>query len=148
MPITYALDQDRKLIRAEVAGEFTADDMLRCVTDAAVEAKGAGWNVISDHRRISHPATRDQLERLTGRLESMRRHFSGARWAVVTTNVASFGMMRMLQVMAERIPMQLQIFGDYEEAERWVTSRPSAAIPFDTAPPDTAPSDAAPSGDP
>lgn len=127
MPITYVLDPAIKLIRAEVEGEFSAADMLRCVMDAGVEADGPGWNIISDHRRIAHPATRNQLEQLTSRLESMRLYFSNARWAVVTTNIASFGMMRMLQVMAERIPIQLQIFDRYDEAERWASGAPAGS---------------------
>lgn len=121
MPITYVLDKTRRLIRAEVVGSFTAADMLQCVTGAAAEAGEPGWNVISDHRAISHPATRGQLEQLTSQLTEMHRHFAGARWAVVTTNPASFGMMRMLQVLALRVPMELDIFARYDEAERWAS---------------------------
>ena len=106
-------------MRAAVQGDFTADDMLRTVSDAAREAGEPGWNVLSDHREIGEPATREQLEQLVGHLTVLRRYFQGARWAVIVARPASYGMMRMLQVLAERVPVTVRIFVDAARAERW-----------------------------
>ena len=119
MPITHELDRERRLVRAVVRGDFTADDMLRTVSDAARAAGEPGWNVLSDHREIGEPATREQLEQLVGHLAVQRRWFHGSRWAVVVARPASYGMMRMLQVLAERVPMTVRVFVDADRAERW-----------------------------
>ena len=120
MPITYQLDHDARLIRATVRGDFTANEMLACVSGAATEAGEPGWNILSDHREIGEPATRGQVEILVEQLASLRRFFAEARWAVIVSKPASFGMMRMLSAMAERVPMEVRVFKDAEHAEWWV----------------------------
>lgn len=119
MPITYRLDREARLVRAEVRGEFTAQEMLATVAGAAAEAGQPGFNVLSDHREIGTPATREQVERLVDFLELLRAHVAGARWAVVVSKPASFGTMRMLEALAERVPLTVRVFFDLERAERW-----------------------------
>jgi hypothetical protein len=122
VPITYTLDREARLVRAAVRGDFTADDMLACVSAAALDAGEAGYNVVSDHREIGEPATRSQVVTLVEHLATLRRYFAGARWAVIVSKPASFGMMRMLGTMAERVPMEVHVFKDAEQAERWARS--------------------------
>jgi hypothetical protein len=117
VPITYRVDRDARLIRAEVHGDFTVTDIVDTVNAAAGEA-GPGFDVLSDHRGVGEPATRTQLEQMVG-LEALRRNFVGRRWAVVVSSRASFGMMRMLEVLAERVPMTVRVFVSIERAERW-----------------------------
>ena len=119
VPITYQLDQAVRLVRATVEGDFTAEDMLDCVSSAARELEHAGWNILSDHRAIGAPATRAQIERLVDRLYDLRRVFAGARWAVVVAQPASYGMMRMLSTLAEEVPLTVRVFGELEGAEGW-----------------------------
>lgn len=120
MPISYQLDRDARLVRATVQGDFTAHDILACVSGAAADAEEPGWNVLSDHREIGEPATRGQVELLVEQLAALRRFFGGARWGVIVSKPASFGMMRMLGAMAERVPMDIHVFRDAEHAEWWV----------------------------
>lgn len=104
-------------------GDFSIDDMLSCVSMAAAEAGEPGYNVISDHREIGEPATRAQLEELVSHIATLREYFVGARWAVIVGTAASYGMMRMLEVLAERVPMLVQVFSGEAEAEQWARSR-------------------------
>ena len=113
------MDHDARLVRATVAGDFTIEDMLRCVSGAAAEAGGPGYNVLSDHRNVGEPATRPQLEALVSHIAALRRYFGGARWAVIVATPASYGMMRMLGVLAERVPMEVRVFSDADAAEQW-----------------------------
>ena len=135
MPISHELDHARRLVRAAVRGDFTADNMLRTVSDAAREAGEPGWNVLSDHREIGEPATREQLEQLVGHLAVLRRYFQGSRWAVVVARPASYGMMRMLQVLAERVPMTVRVFVDAARAERWALGATDDELDEGDAPP-------------
>jgi hypothetical protein len=119
VPITYVLDRDAHLVHATVRGDFTVDEMLSSVTGAATAAGEAGYNVVSDHREIGEPITRVQLEQLVDHLAALRSYFAGARWAVVVSKPASFGMMRMFEVLAERVPMTVRVFVDADRAQRW-----------------------------
>ena len=131
VPISYTLDREARLIRAVVQGDFTVQDMLACVSGAARDAGEPGFNVISDHREIGEPATREQVEELVQYLSGLRDYFAGARWAVMVSKPASFGMMRMLGVMAERVPMDVRVFFDAPRAELWARSGVDSAAPVD-----------------
>ena len=130
VPISYTLDREARLIRAVVQGDFTVHDMIACVSGAARDAGAPGFNVVSDHREIGEPATREQVEELVQHLAGLRDYFAGARWAVVVSKQASFGMMRMLGVMAERVPMDVRVFFDAVRAELWARSGVDPAAPI------------------
>ena len=119
MPISYRIDRPARLIRSTVEGTFTAAEMLSCVSTAVNEAHEPGFNIISDHRLIGEPATRDQVELLVDHLTDLRRYVRESRWAVIVAKPASFGMMRMFSVLAERVPLTVRVFMDAEEAEAW-----------------------------
>ena len=119
MPISYRIDRPVRLIRSTVEGDFTAAEMLACVSEAVHEAGERGYQIVSDHRLIGEPATRDQVELLVEHLTDLRRFVRDARWAVVVSKPASFGMMRMFAVLAERVPLTVRVFTDAEEAEQW-----------------------------
>ena len=131
VPISYTLDRETRLIRAVVQGDFSVQDMFACVSGAARDAAEPGFNVISDHREIGEPATREQVEELVLHLAGMRDYFAGARWAVMVSKPASFGMMRMLGVMAERVPMDVRVFFDAARAELWARSGVDSGAPAD-----------------
>lgn len=96
--------------------------MLACVSEAAAQVGDSGYHVLSDHREIGEPATRDQVETLVEHIADLRQYFACARWAVIVSKPASFGMMRMLSVMAERVPMEVRVFADADRAEWWARS--------------------------
>lgn len=119
MPISYRIDRPARLIRSTVEGTWTAAEMLSCVGTAVHEAGEPGFNIISDHRLIGEPATREQVELLVDHLTDLRRYVRDARWAVIVAKPASFGMMRMFSVLAERVPLTVRVFMDAAEAEAW-----------------------------
>jgi hypothetical protein len=122
VPITYHVDRETRLVRGVVRGDFTVDEMLTCVSAAAIDAGEPGYHVVSDHREIGEPATREQVESLVEHIAALHRYYAGARWAVIVSRPASFGMMRMLESMAERVPMEVRVFKDADDAEWWARS--------------------------
>lgn len=120
MPVALTVDHDSRLIRIAIHGDFTSAEMVEIVLRSAAAVRGPGYNILSDNRDIGTPATRAQMEQLATLLTGMREKFAGARWAVVVSRPASFGMMRMLAVFLEAIPITLEIFRDTEAAERWL----------------------------
>lgn len=122
MPISHVVDTERRLLTFAVTGTLSTAEMLAAV-DEAVAGVGAGrYRVLSDHRGLDTPSTTPQLEALVGHLLKYRAIFAGSRWAVVVVKPASFGMMRMLSVLAERIPMKVEVFTDPASAMSWLES--------------------------
>lgn len=124
MAIRTQVDAARRLVLAEIVGEFSLDDILGAI-DASVAdpAFRPGFDVLSDHVRTARPIAVDELRRMTEHLRSIPA-MAGARWAVVVGQPASYGMMRMLSVLAERIPIEVAIFETLEEAEHWLRGPP------------------------
>jgi hypothetical protein len=125
MPVTHTIDRAERIVRLTVTGALSIDEMRRTVDAVVAETEGeGGFCVLSDHRGLSTPSTPAQLEALVEYMHIAGRPFHRARWAVVTSNPASYGMMRLLMVIAERVPILVNVFEDMESAEHWLrTSR-------------------------
>ncbi len=120
MPIRYRIDKEERLVRAEVRGDFTTSDMIRALDNMVRDPDfEPGFNFLSDHAAVGEPVTPEQLDQLIAHLESLSEVLSGARWAIVATKPASYGMMRMLSVLAEAIPLRVAVFESLESAEEW-----------------------------
>ena len=122
MPITASLDTHAHVIRFVLTGTLSLNEMI-AATDAMVKEVGGNgsYDVLSDHRGLDTPATVEQLEALVEHLRRRAKALHGKKFAVVTATAASFGMMRMLSVLAERIPMTVEIFQDVATAEQWLS---------------------------
>jgi hypothetical protein len=122
MPITHLVNHDARLILTEIRGDFTTPELLNVVREVAREARDGGYNVVSDHRGIGEPATREQVEEFATQVTSLRSVFAGARWAFVASKPASYGMMRMFSVLISEVPLTVEIFHDRENAEHWAST--------------------------
>ena len=134
MPIEHWIDAAKHTVHAVCTGRVTLEEMIR-VIDSSVNDPSfeKGIDILSDHTGLEKPIETDQAQKLAAHLRLLRTHFAGSRWAVVTKMQASFGMMRMLSVFLERIPMQLQVFYSFVEAERWL-EQPRKARPPEPGP--------------
>jgi len=123
MPVRQWIEADRRRIRAVVAGDFKLDDVLEAI-DASVSDPDfePGFDVLSDHSEVGAPMGTDQLKQMTAHLQRLSRQLKDARWAIVASKPVSYGMMRMLSVFAERVPMRVEVFRSLEEAEAWLAA--------------------------
>jgi hypothetical protein len=122
MPIKYWIEKDHHRVRAVVSGDITIDDVYRAIQGSTEDADfEPGFDVLSDHTDVGQPLTIQQAKQMSSYLESLSGVMAHSRWAVITNQPASFGMMRMLSVFLEQVPMVLKVFGTLEEAERWLS---------------------------
>ena len=121
MSVTHMLDETHRLVRIEVSGTLTTAEMMAELDRAEAEVAGRGtYRVLSDHRGVETPATKEQIEAVVARLGRDGGPFHGTKWAVVTVKPASYGMIRMLAVLAEKIPIDVGIFDRVPDAEAWL----------------------------
>ena len=121
MPIKYHIDAQKRLIIAEVTGEISYSDIFQTITNSVHDpAFRKGFNVLSDHRGIVRVITTDQVEQTINLLKSYSDRLRNAKWAIVTRKPASYGMMRLLSVHAQSIPMEVKVFRNYDAASDWL----------------------------
>jgi hypothetical protein len=129
MPIMVWIDKDQRLIRSEVSGSFSEEAISNAINESVGHPDyEPGFNVLSDHTRVTEFITTPQAYSMARHLESLSDQMANVRWAVVTREPASYGMMRMMSVLVERVPMEVQIFATIEEAEEWVGSSPGTSV--------------------
>ena len=112
-------------------GEVTVADLLDGVTTAVSDPRfERGFDVFSDHTEIEKVISPAQVHSLVDHLQKASASLAGARWAIVTVKPASYGMMRMLAVYAERVPMEIRVFLSHDEAEQWLATpkRPTEVV--------------------
>ncbi|MEJ2054430.1 MAG: hypothetical protein P8X42_10955, partial [Calditrichaceae bacterium] len=82
-----------------------------------------GFNVLSDHTQIKKSITTKQVQALSSHIQKLKPYLADTRWAVLTAKKSSYGMMRMLSVYLESIPVELEVFYKLEEAEAWLNQK-------------------------
>ena len=136
MPIRIWIDKDQRLIRSEISGSFSEEDILNAINESVAHpGYEPGFNVLSDHTRVTEFITTPQAYSMARHLESLSEQMANVRWAVVTREPASNGMMRVMSVLVERVPMEVQIFETIEEAEEWLGSSPRTVLVNSKGPP-------------
>lgn len=123
MPIEHRIEPEQRRIRATVSGNFTLEEILDTINGTVNDPDfQRGYDILSDHTRVETAITTEQAGVTAEYLASLSLYFAGSRWAVVTTKDVSYGMMRMLSVFLERVPMDLRVFRSFDEAENWLAT--------------------------
>jgi hypothetical protein len=81
-----------------------------------------GFGILLDRSRLLKPATSDYMSRLVDFIEQRAPEID-ARWAIVTSDLASFGMGRKAEISASRA--NIRTFKDRASAELWLCQRGS-----------------------
>ena len=81
---------------------------------------GLRYVFLSDHRALEEPATPAQVSLVLQKVSELRGVYERSKWAIVVSSPASYGMMRLLEVHAEKIGLEVEIFRDIAEANKWV----------------------------
>lgn len=92
----------------------------RLAADPAVEP---GFGLLSDRRHINVPPTTTYVR---GSIDALAAHgdfFRSRRIAILTTDLATYGMARMAEVYAEGCRLAFKAFQDEEQAIAWASSK-------------------------
>jgi hypothetical protein len=126
MAFAYRIDSTRRLVLLTPPGPPTLQDWIdvidRLIVDPRIEP---GFGVISDRRHLSTPPTteyvRDSIKALCDRRDYFRWH----RVAILSGNLATYGMGRMAEMLAENHDLEFRVFTDETEAILWASGETS-----------------------
>ena len=122
MPININIDKDKRRVHATLIGEVSFDEMVEAIYSAVDDPLFTpGINILSDHTKLERPIKTNQAQALATHIDKLNKHFANSKWAVVTNKQASYGMMRMLSVFLKKVPMTLEVFYSYGEADTWIS---------------------------
>ena len=117
MPISYAIDAARQVVRIRLWGEVTREELdansLRLSSDPQFRPD---LPYICDARDLSVPPAIDDVVRA-----AYRSVFAaGTRRAIVAGSDVIYGLARLFAGRSGSVGDGLQIFRDMDEAERWL----------------------------
>ena len=129
MPLTVEIDHNERLLKFRLEGDWQTDVAFPQIASAFAELKvGERYDILSDHRGVSQPATPEHVKGMFELLKKNGHAFAGQRAAIVVSSVASYGMMRMLSAHSDQIGFEVQVFWSPEEAMRFLRPPADTAV--------------------
>jgi hypothetical protein len=123
--ITYRFDIENALVRLEVVDPLDGDEIRRAAEALLADPRlRPGVDVLSDHSRLASPATREMVEGVIPLLTRFGERLGRLRCALVVASDASYGMGRMMGLLAGSGPVEVVPFRNAEEAEAWLRRGP------------------------
>jgi hypothetical protein len=117
--ITYARDDDRRLIRVTLAGSVTLPELLAIVERQAFEGTWT-YGLLYDYREVADPPTLDDIEAVLAQVRQLASaHGSRGPVAVVSHSADTIGVALMYGHRAGD-DLKIEVFWDTADAERWL----------------------------
>lgn len=129
MSIRVVVDSSRRFVRMqyEEREEPTPQDLLATAIAASADptlASDAG--LLIDRRVIPTAPTAERIRTIITRLARHAEMIRNRRIAVVYSGQATYGVLRMAQMLGESLPATLEMFETPAEAEAWLLETPTA----------------------
>jgi hypothetical protein len=124
MPISYRIDETRRRIYTRAEGVVTYAE-LRAHMNAEAGEPAASYSELFDCSGATTDVTPEDVRRLAWERQEVARRQPPGPVAVVATDDLFFGMLRMYDMLTERV-RPLRVFRHRQEAEQWLDdiSRP------------------------
>ena len=130
MPISYAIDAARGIVRIEMTGAIGPADAVMFLERLAIEpALRPAMPQLVDFRRVQAPPTAAESESVANAFARLKWRFEGARCAIVVADPLMYGAIRQFAALAARACVEVRPFLDADAAERWLgVSDPSSGL--------------------
>jgi|SRR5450631_3009477 hypothetical protein len=134
MPVIYALDPKQKLIRTRCVGNVTLPEVLAHFHELAEDPNAPGlFDVFLDLSETTSLPAGFQIAAVADQIKKTSQIVRFNACAIVAQQDALFGMLRMLEVLAEPYFGVTRVFRISAEAEAWLESVRLVKIPSEFA---------------
>jgi hypothetical protein len=123
--LTYSIDHARCEIFAIAEGRITFEEIRRHLEEERA-AGGLAYPELIDARMAVPDLSSEDVRRIVTLLETLGRSGRLGPTAVVVASDFAYGLMRMLEILVERVCV-IQPFRDHDAAARWLRELPQSA---------------------
>ena len=124
MSVIYILDAKERVIRTRCIGNVTFDEVIDHFRMLERDPDCTGrLDVFLDLSETSSLPASSQIAAVADEIKRVQERVRFNACAVVAQRDALFGMLRMLEVMAEQHFRAIRVFRVSAEAEAWLTSQ-------------------------
>jgi hypothetical protein len=123
MPVHYAIDTERKLIRTRCTGFVTFEEVSEHFQTLRLDPQFRDrFDVLLDLTECTSVPTEDQLRAVVPQMEALSGGWRLGTCAIIAANDELYGVSRMLEVFALHVFTGTEVFRSVEEGERWLAS--------------------------
>jgi hypothetical protein len=120
MPITCTLDRDHGLLLGVARGSLSCGEVLAHIEERERIEGAASLPLLLDAVEANHSAmTQADVREIVDRLRQLAKRHGLAATAIVVRDNVSYGVLRMMEMLAEDVCL-IQAFRDRSEAEHWL----------------------------
>ncbi len=121
MSLTYTIDKAIRMVTIQYNANPDFAEFERTMETVFKDPNyKAGLNFLLDRHLVDEPPSTEYIKELVGFLKKHELKLNCV--AFMVKNVASYGMGRMAQILAEDVDVRLQVFTDMKEAKQWSRS--------------------------
>jgi hypothetical protein len=121
MPVTYKIDPAKKLIHTRCIGDVNPKEVSEHFRELESDPyRPDRLNVLLDLTEMTSLPITQELRGVSHDLRQVRGKLQFGACAIITSNDALFGMMRMFQVLAEEYFAVTRVFKKIKEAQAWL----------------------------
>jgi hypothetical protein len=124
MPVTYEIDRANRMIRTKCTGPVTIEEVLDHFRILGQDPSCPDRvDVLLDLSEQTTIPTKENIEEVTRAIHGVQGRVQFGAFAIVACQDALFGMLRMLEVLAEHYFRETYVFRTKSEAETWLAAR-------------------------
>lgn len=121
MPVEFWIDKRNNLVCRTVRGEVDLAEFMAGLEEAINHPDcGPGMKSLTDLREYVPQVTSGDIKHIAEYLLRDVGARRGMDAAVVVSQTVSYGMMRMLQTIADTPAFRISVFYDLDEAKEWL----------------------------
>ncbi len=130
MPINTYVDREYTMAVQKIEGDLVAREIVaaqrRLYVDLGFDPKcPCLWDAMNG--RVASAVSADQLRGAAAGSEEIWEQMAGGKTAILVGRESDYGMGRMYELLAEKMPRELRVFRSKREAIEWLTLEDSPA---------------------
>ncbi len=124
MPVEFEVIRSRRLVVITYADFVTIEDWTNTLEAMFAHPEyEPGFNLLVD-RRAAEPPTRAFADAVAMFVRKRRKQFGTAKVAILVSDIASYGMGRMQEILNESSDLPTRAFRSEAEARGWLEAPP------------------------
>lgn len=123
MAVTHSIDREARTAFLHYERNPRYDEweaaMKSLLDDPAYEP---GFHIFLDRSKVEEAPDSDYVRKVISFIRHHGPQFPRSRWVAVVRNKANYGMERMAQLLSNGTNVEMSVFTDKSEAEKWLRS--------------------------
>ena len=121
MPISQEIDKNASVIYRTVNGLVATDDLPRSLAEILNHSDyRPGMKSLTDIRQVKPYSSEISVDRLVLFVSDYLNQIKCGKAAVVVSEEGRCGMKRMLKIVSDHLPIEINVFLNIEDARTWV----------------------------